>query len=55
VWLKSRTLAPTPASPTLLEAYPNKSRLLFMLGKDDGELMVVVRTGLHEVEVLFAK
>jgi hypothetical protein len=55
VWLKSWTLAPASASPALLAAYPNKSRLLFVLGKEDGEFVVIVRTGLHEVEVLFAK
>jgi hypothetical protein len=55
VWLKSWTLAPTPASIALVAAYPNKSRLLFVLGKEDGEFMFVVRTSFHEVEVLFAK
>lgn len=55
VWLKIWTLAPTPTSITLPAAYPNESRLLFVLGKEDGEFMIVVRTGFHEVEVLFAE
>jgi hypothetical protein len=56
VWFSIWMLAPTPASTRTLEAaHPNKSRLLFMLGEEDGEFVGVVRTRPHEVEVLFAK
>jgi hypothetical protein len=56
VWFSIWMLTPTPASTrTLAAAHPNKSRLLFVLGEEDGEFVVVVRTSPHEVEVLFAK
>ena len=55
VWLKIWTLTPTPASVTLLAAYPNESGLLFVLGEEDGEFVIIVRTGFHEVEVLVAE
>jgi hypothetical protein len=55
VWLKSWTIAPSPTSITLLTVHPNKSRLLLVLGEEDGEFMVIMRTGLHEVEVLVTK
>jgi lipoate synthase len=38
----------------LLTVHPNKSRLLLVLGEEDGEFMVIM-TGLHEVEVLVTK
>jgi hypothetical protein len=55
VWLKIWTLTPTPASVTLLAPYPNESRLLFVLGEEDDEFVIIVRTGFHEVEVLVAE
>jgi hypothetical protein len=55
VWLTHWTLADIPASINLLEPHPNKSRLLFVFGKEDGKFVIIVRTGLHKGDVLLAK